>query len=414
MTNEDFFCIFALMKMTETLRRFVVEHSEEDVLKLLLNASRHKDIDIKFAAMQIAARRRAKEKLPSWHANSFLLFPSELSVEQSSSEDTALYKQRLIDCNDVLCDLTGGLGVDVYFFSRKVRQAMYIEKNEAYCDAARDNMKQLKALNIEIVHGDSASIVKSKDSPVLADVNVFFIDPARRSPEGKRVFAIEDCEPDLIKLWPFLCEKQCKIIVKLSPMLDISRVLALLPGIGEVHVVSVKNDCKELLVVTNPSTQEHSDIHFHCINFTSQDIEQSFYFNLSQEQMGVAPLAKCIGRYLYEPNASVLKAGAYNMAALHFGLEKVHVNSHLYTSETLESSFAGRIFEVDQVYIFNNRLCKILSAEIPKANISTRNFPLSAGELRKRIRIAEGGDVYLFATTFSDNKKVIIKCSKKT
>ena len=399
------------MKMSGILRKFIHDHSEDDLPELLLNASRYKEVDVKKAVGQIKARLCIKDKLPTWYSDDRLFFPSSLAAEQCSSEVTALYKQRLIKSDDCICDLTGGLGVDAFFFAQKARRVIYVEKNQEYCDAAQYNMDALGAFRVLVVNADAADIVVNNDGRV-SDVNVFFIDPARRGEGNKRLFAISDCEPDISKIWPILCEKRCGIIVKLSPMLDISQVLAQLSDVGEMHVVSVKNECKELLVVARTSLDECVDNQIFCVNFTSGGNEQMFRFSLSDEQTATVRLAETVGRYLYEPNSSILKAGAYKSVALRYEVDKLHVSSHLYTSNHIVSSFPGRIFEVEDIIPFGSKVCKVLSSEIPQANLSVRNFPSSVDELRKRTRITDGGDTYLFATTLSDNKKVLIKCIK--
>ncbi|MDR1116281.1 MAG: class I SAM-dependent methyltransferase [Tannerella sp.] len=424
------------MQMTDSLRKFIHEHADDDVLQLVLKVSHYKDIDLRFAVRQIAARRQVRDKLPSWYADDNLIFPSVLAAEQCSSERTAIYKQRLVDSDDTVLDLTGGLGVDSYFLSRKARQVTYVERNAEYCETAAYNMKQLGAHNVSIRLGDAVDLITGREtglavgkadpaamlSEPLSAADVLYIDPARRGAGNKRMFAVKDCEPDLTGIWPLLREKHVKIIVKLSPMLDINQVLSQLSDVAEVHVVSVRNDCKELLVIAHDcyssdgkkpcDVSGKSGVKIYCVNFTSSDEEQSFRFCYNEEKTAVATYAKDIARYLYEPNASILKAGAYRMISSHYGLKKLHVNSHLYTSETCMSSFAGRIFEVKNVHKFDNRLCRELSAQMARANISVRNFPLSVDELRKRTRIADGGDAYLFATTLSDGKKVLIDCRK--
>ena len=399
------------MKMTEALRKFVHDHAGADLSELLLSASRYKDIDVKMAVGQMDARVRIKDKLPSWYNNDRLFFPSVMATEQCSSEITALYKQRLIQSSDCLCDLTGGLGVDAYFFSQKARRVVYVERNEDYCDAARYNLEILGASGVCVINADATDVVANNDSRI-SEANVFYVDPARRGAGNKRMFAISDCEPDMAKIWSLLRDKRCGVIVKLSPMLDITRVLAQLPGVSEVHVVSVKNECKELLVVVDALWGECSDMQIVCVNYASSGEEQLFRFSLSGEHSATARLAERVGRYLYEPNSSILKAGAYKSVALHYGVEKLHVSSHVYTSDNLVSSFPGRIFEVAGVIPFGSRMCKELMSEIPQANISARNFPLSVDDLRKRTRIVDGGDVYLFATTLADNSKVLIRCRK--
>ncbi|MDR0395156.1 MAG: class I SAM-dependent methyltransferase [Tannerella sp.] len=407
------------MEMTERLKAFIKEHAEDDVLQLVLNASRYKDVDVRFAAGQIAARRRIKDKLPEWYANDGLIYPSSLAAEQCSSGQTAHYKQRFVGREDVVCDLTGGLGVDTYFFSLKAQSLTYVEYDVSYCEAAAYNMKQLGVKNVHILNENAVELL-TKNPEKLSGINVFYLDPARRGSGNERRFALQDCEPDLTKLWPLLCNGRCKVIAKLSPMLDIKQLLSQLTGIGEVHVVSVRNDCKELLIVADTScTQRYGampdsgpDVRICCVNFTTSGEEQSFPFSYGEEKAAVAVFAGEVGHYLYEPNASVLKAGAYKTVSSRYGLKKLHVSSHLYTSDTYLPSFAGRIFEVCRVYKFDNRLCRSLSTRIPRANIAVRNFSLSADELRERTRIVDGGDVYLFASTLSDQTKVLIECRK--
>lgn len=394
------------MKQTDEFRQFVKEHAGDDLNRLLLSASRYPSIDVPFAVEQIASRRQIKDKLPSWYVNDALLFPSKISAEQCSSEQTASYKQRLVEAADSLCDLTGGLGIDSFYFSRKVSRVTYIERFPAYCDAARNNFAALGAANVTIIEGDSTQLLAG-----LPLFDVFYIDPARRGDGNKRVFALFDCEPDLPALLPELFRHAPKVIAKLSPMADIQLTLDLLPGTTEVHVLSVKNECKELLFVVERDASTASPI-IHCINFNSNDREESFTFTLENERREELHTTDGIKNYLYEPNASLLKAGAFKSVAARFGLHKLHVSSHLYTSDSPVDDFPGRRFVVEEVYPFSGKLCKNLSKEIPQANITVRNFPLSVDELRKRTKIADGGAVYLFATTLADNSKILVKCRK--
>lgn len=401
--NSSYLC---RMKQTEEFRKFVKEHAGDDLTRLLLSASRYPSIDVPFAADQIAARRQIREKLPSWYANDALLFPSKISAEQCSSEQTALYKQRLVAESDTLCDLTGGLGIDSYYFSRKARQITYIERFPAYCDAARNNFSALGVDNITVVEGDSSELASR-----LPRVDAFYIDPARRGEGNKRVYALQDCEPDLPALLPELFRHAPKVIAKLSPMADIQQTLELLPETTEVHVLSVKNECKELLFVMECETAVTLPV-IHCINYDSSGREEAFAFTLQDERSEILQLADRIGRFFYEPNASLLKAGAFKSVAVRFGLAKLHVSSHLYTSDTVVEDFPGRCFVVEEVYPFSGKLCKSLSKDIPQANMTVRNFPLSVEELRKRTKITDGGNVYLFATTLADSSKILVKCSK--
>lgn len=266
--------------MTEATKRFIREHAEDDLHALLLNASRYRDVDVQEAVVQIKARKQIKAKLPKWYNDDRLVFSSSLAVEQCSSEITALYKQRLVQSDDWLCDLTGGLGIDAYYFSQKVRRVTLIEKNNACCKAASENLCMLGATNIHFFNDDATNMLRSNDE-YLAGVNVFYVDPSRRSAGDKRLYAISDCEPDLMTIMGLLPVRY-RLIIKLSPMLDIAQVLSQIPQICEIHVVSVKNDCKELLLVTTCSAI-HADVNpvIHCVNYPSDGTEESFSLHYS-------------------------------------------------------------------------------------------------------------------------------------
>ena len=271
---------------------------------------------------------------------------------------------------------------------------------------AKHNFSALGADNITVIPADTTHFVHE-----LPEVDAFYIDPARRGDCNKRVFALPDCEPDLPALLPELLKRAPRVIAKLSPMADIQKTLELLPGTTAVHVLSVKNDCKELLFVVERGSGTVNPV-IVCVNFVSTGDESTFRFTWEEERHAELMLAGQVDQYLYEPNTSVLKAGAFKQIAVRMEVRKLHVSSHLYTSGQLVASFPGRSFRVDEVLPFTGKLCKILSKTIPQANITVRNFPLSVEELRKRTKIADGGSVYLFATTLSDGEKVLIKCTK--
>lgn len=412
---------------TYNFQLFVHEHANDDPEELLLHASRYPKVDVKEAVIHIKAKRRIKDKAPAWYQDDRLIFPSELSAEQCSSELTAKYKQRFVQPNDLLCDLTGGMGVDAYYFSQKVGHVTYIDRDEACCRAAQSNFQTLGAANIETITGDAVELLAKN---LLRDITVFYIDPSRRDTGNKRVYAINDCEPDLMKIFALL-PAPYRIIIKLSPMLDIKETLSMIPSVQEVHVVSIKNDCKEFLVISD-SVQTKRGLHedvfsdyrsagfeskqcnpaVYCVNYVSKEVVQSFHFRLQDEQVAEVSYVSYAGRYLYEPNASLLKAGAYKSVAMQYSVKKLHPSSHLYTSDQPAMTFPGRIFKVTDVIPFNNRICKSLSSVIPQANITVRNFPLSVDAFRKRTHICEGGDIYLFATTLSDNQKALLICHK--
>lgn len=393
--------------MTPALMAFIQAHLSDDPDRLLLSASRYPEIDMPFVVAQITARRQIKEKLPTWYQQEQLLFPAKIAAEQCSSEQTALYKQQLVTEGDTLCDLTGGLGIDSYYFSRRVKQVYYIERFPSYCEVARANMATLGARNVAVLEGDSTQWLDQ-----LPAIDVFYVDPARRGEGNKRMFALSDCEPNLTQLLPRLLAKAPRVIAKLSPMADLRQTLALLPTTQAIHILSVKNECKELLFVIGREPRE-SAVPIHCVHLTKQAAsDECFVCSLEAEQQAASHLATTLRRYLYEPNASVLKAGAFKQVACQFPVEKLQVSSHLYTSDHYVDRFPGRRFEVDEVIPFHSKSCKQLAGQSLQANVTTRNFPLTVEALRKKCRIREGGDIYLFATTGPKEEKLLIRTHK--
>lgn len=418
------------MKLTDTLRAFIREHAADDLTRLLLSASRYPEIDVPEAVRQIAARRQIRDKLPSWYANDALYFPARTAAEQCSSEPTAHYKAALIPCGATLCDLTGGLGIDTYYFSRRAGQVVYMERFPAYAEAARHNFACLGAGNIRVIEGDSTALCETVEG-----IDVFYIDPARRGEGNRRVFALADCEPDLTRLLPRLLDKAPTVLAKLSPMADLRLTLDLLPGTTAVHILSVRNECKELVFridreaakdgrsgkTADPSAGHDAAAHpdapasspqITCVNFTASGKQETYAFTLPEEAAALAPPATAVAAYLYEPNASILKAGAFKSIAFRLHVAKLHASSHLYTSDRLAGDFPGRMFRVEEVIPFHGKSVKNLCRALPQANLTVRNFPLSADELRKRLKLKEGGDTYLFATTLADGEKVLIRCVK--
>ncbi|MGL4292863.1 MAG: THUMP-like domain-containing protein [Bacteroidales bacterium] len=389
-----------MLKTDTTTLRFINEHMQEDAAKLLLAASRYPDLDMAFIADQILARKQIKDKLPEWYANPDIILPSRIAAEQCSSYQTAAYKQRLI-AGDTVCDLTGGLGADTYYISKATRKSFYIERFAEYCEAARHNFCCLNANHIEVIHADSQEIE-------IPFADTIYLDPARRSGVNKRLFDLQECEPDIVGMRSLLFEKAKRIVVKVSPMADISRTLSLLPETREIHVLSVKNECKELILLLDKETV-NEDVQVVCVNYNTDGSENTFSFFLQEEENAFPEYAFEIGKFLYEPNASIMKSGAFRSISTKFNLQKLHINSHLYTSDAPVENFPGRIFRVTQTHDFASSQIKKLSGNIPKANITVRNFPLSVDELRKKTKIKEGGSTYLFATTIQNGKKVLIE-----
>ena len=395
----------------KSIQDFILEYSDFDTNKLRLK-NIQADFDVAWAIQQIEARKKIRDKLPTWASNMYIVFPSILSTEQCSSELTARYKQNLIIPGDTV-DLTGGLGVDSFFFSQKSDHVVYVEQLAGYCRAAKQNFKNLCTDNITVMHDNCINFLQNNDR----HFQNIYIDPARRSSCNKRIFAIDECEPNVIELMPVLFQCGKRIIIKVSPMVDITATLSLLPDISEVHVVSVKNECKELLLVIDTELEKSSDRDtiIHCIQINSFDNISDFTFGIKQEKgLPYSTFCKSIKKYLYEPNTSILKAGAYKSIAIEYDIEKLQANSHLYTSDNYISNFPGRKFEIIETVTFNSKNIKDIKTKYPQTNLSTRNFPLTTAELQKKLKTKDGGDLYLFATTLSNDNKVLIICKKAT
>ena len=391
------------MQISETTLRFIEEHLQADVRSLALQASKYPDVDMSAAITQIAGRRTAEAKIPSWHRTPGLLYPPHLSMEQCSSEATARYKASLMQ-GDTFADLTGGFGIDCSFLSRGFRRAHYVERQAVLCRLAEHNFPLL-GLSIEVHNEDGVEYLKR-----MEPVDCLYLDPARRDGHGGKTVAISDCEPDICALEDMLVEKAGKVMVKLSPMLDLSLALKSLKTVHEVHIISVNQECKELLLIL--SRQPSENICIHCEHILSSGESQHYSFTQEAEKQAECPLTPVVGIYLYEPNASLLKAGAYRTPTRHYPVRKLHPSSHLYTSDDYIAHFPGRRFMVEAVSGFGKKELKSFLQGIDKANLTIRNFPSSVAELRKRLKLKEGGDIYLFATTLADESKVLIKCSR--
>jgi hypothetical protein len=364
-------------------------------------------VDVLFALKQIAGRQAIEHKIPSWYAVDELIFPLSLSLEQASSEATAQYKASLVQ-GDSMIDLTGGFGVDCAFLSGRFDTVVYVEAQAELCEIARYNFSLLKKDNIRVVCSDAVSYLK-KTKPV----HCIYLDPARRSKAGRKTVFISDCEPDAGLIKPDLLEKAATVMIKLSPMLDIALALQMFPETKSVHVVSVGNECKELLFVLKKGHPEEAAIH--CVNLYPKKAEnQLFSFLRSEEKESPASYTSVVESYLYEPNASLLKAGAYKSVAHAYGLGKLHPDSHLYTSENYIPDFPGRIFHVLFVSSFNKPELKAKLCHVDTAHIAVRNFPDTVNRLRQKLQLKEGGDLYLFATTLYNGKKVLIGGVKKS
>ncbi|MDR1518225.1 MAG: SAM-dependent methyltransferase [Dysgonamonadaceae bacterium] len=391
------------MQLTTEQRDFILKHEREDVRELALRFSRE---DLPFVLSQIAGRQMAADKIFSWYERVGMVYPPHFSIEQASSEIAARYKSSLVPQGlQSFADLTGGMGVDFSFFAPKFQRAVYVERDAGLCEIARANFRCLGLENAEIHCSDGETFLRE-----AYKFDFVFLDPSRRDDAGRKVFRMEDCSPDLTAIKTLLLEKSGAAMVKYSPMLDISQALKGLGRVAEVHIVSVDNECKELLFVLSETSDEEP----RClaVNLKKSGDRETFSFALLEERQATIPFAKQLQRYLYEPNASILKAGAFKSVAKRYGVEKLQVNSHLYTSERLIVDFPGRIFEIADSCVPNKRELKSFLSGVKKANIAVRNFPMTVAEIRKKTGLENGGDVYLFATTLADERKVWVKCRK--
>ena len=342
-----------------------------------------------------------KKKVPEWSDNEDLLFPTHLPIEQCSSEATARYKAKLLQGNS-LADLTGGLGIDTYYLSQNFQQTDYVERQPELSDLAKHNFAQLKA-RIKVWNETAENYLIGCEPK-----DCFYLDPARRDLYGRKTVSIGDCTPDVLTIQDLLFQKADYVMVKLSPMLDISKALEELKHVKEVHVLAVNNECKELVFLMQRGFWGQPTL-FAANLLTNQPVES---FTFSEEHDCPLHLADHIGQYLYEPNAALMKAGCYRLLTERYGVLKLHKNSHLYTSETLVSSFPGRVFVVEGSAAYNKKVKNILLSGLDKANLAVRNFPLSVDALRKTLKIKEGGETYLFATTLRNEEKVIVRTKK--
>ena len=331
-------------------------------------------------------------------------------MEQCSSEVTARYKTTIVEAfggrHEQFADLTGGFGIDCSFLSALFSHATYVERQEMLCEAARHNFPLLGLEHINVCHADGTDYLRD-----MTSTDWLFLDPARRDGHGGKTVAIADCEPDVATLEPLLLEKAEHVLIKLSPMLDLTQALHTLQRVSEAHIVSVGNECKELLLIlTRGDMTEPDRVPIRCINLPTD--QAAFSFTRQEEQDTACPYAPTLRTYLYEPNASLLKAGAFRSLANAYKAEKLHPNSHLYTSDMPLPDFPGRMFRIDGWCGFGKKEVKSLLGENRKANITVRNFPATVAELRKRLKLAEGGNIYLFATTLAEGQKVLVRCSK--
>ena len=387
--------------MNDKTRDFIEQNLNADIRQLALKGCRDKDVDLDAAIRQIAGRQTARRKLPSWAALDGILYPPHLNMEQCSSEQTARYKARICSSHPsskTLVDLTGGFGVDFAFMSEAFDEATYVERNSELFAISSANMKIL-APKAKCLNEDGLEVLHRLDH-----VSMIFMDPARRDHHGARTYGISDCTPNVLEIKDELLQKADVVMLKLSPMLDWHKAISDLGEqyIKEVHIVSVQNECKELLIVMQQQPAEPPTVY--CVN----DDSVFSYHPSSISSNHISHHSSLI--YLYEPNASIMKAGCFAEIEQAFEVSQLAPNSHLFASDQAIEDFPGRKFRVTAVTSMNKQELKQALKDIRQANIAVRNFPMSVADLRKRLKLSEGGNDYIFATTLTEGKKVLIIC----
>ena len=463
--------------MNQATQDFIRQHQDEDVRQLAFLGSKYPEVDMPFALDQIRGRKMARVKLPRWASLEGIIYPPHISMEQCSSESTALYKAelaaRLLGLpasssgtemkaeNEIeFVDLTGGFGVDFsYIAARLGVKSMYVERQAHLCEAAKENFERLGLKNAIVKNGDGIEVLHSflpkKDDAASADdslgiiydqplsllktklgLKLIFIDPARRDDAGNKVVSLKDCTPDVTVLQEEMLSKADYVIIKLSPMLDWHRPISELSHVREVHIISVNNECKELLLVLSARNMDEMEassadgvggteeaegtdgavkyagkLRIYCVNDA-----QSFVCDESDMETSsvkIAPSTLEEMQYLYEPNASLMKAGCFGVLSGRYDARMLSKNSHLFVSQAPIEAFPGRSFRIIAISSFNKKELKRHLSGITKANIAARNFPLSVAELRKRLKLKDGGETYIFATTLSDESHVLMITEKK-
>lgn len=445
--------------MNDETREFVAMHRNEDVRELALKAKRVEGLDLPLALDQIAGWQIARKKLPQWASCEGIVYPPHISMEQCSSQFTAQYKSeiaqtlfataatvrarmsdsaesdnqttksepRLSDspesdtlvARSSMVDLTGGFGVDFSYLARGFSQATYVERQRHLCELAEHNMAALGLDQARIVCGDGVEYLRQMDP-----VDFIYLDPARRDEHGSRTYAIEDCTPNVLELRDLLLAKSRFTLVKLSPMLDWRKAVVDFDGtVREVHIVATGNECKELLLVLGRPAQANARDSvdgagsYQCLAprvFCVNDNQRIDYDSAAYTQglrIGGKPLPEA-KNYLYEPNASIMKAGCFDLVEERFGVTQVGPSSHLFVSATPVADFPGRGFAIEAIGGMNKKDIKRLLNGTKQANIAVRNFPLTAPQLRKKLKLADGGPVYLFGTTMQGCDHVLLRTSK--
>lgn len=385
-----------------TNEEFIAQNKDADV-KMLALKKVPEDINLRYCLQQIAGQQVAEKKLPLWARTEGIVYPVKLSLEQCSSEQAAFYKQQIVarllpGKRQGMVDLTGGFGIDFTYLAKLFAEADYVEQNKDLCEIAQHNFPLLGLSKVRI-HNE----ICEEFFDEMGDFCLVYLDPSRRDADGRKVISLSDCSPNIETIQTELLEHAPIVMVKLSPMLDIDDTLRRLNNVSEVHVVSVSGECKEILLVLRRESE--GTLRYYCTNITSK--VQTFCSDARNSDPIIAPH---LDHYLYEPNASILKAGMQNALCHAYDVGKLHPFSHLFISAHFIDNFPGRAFVIEDYCSFAKKDLKRMLSNISQCNLTVRNFPATVAELRKRLKLREGGDIYLFATTLSDGSHVLLRC----
>ncbi len=393
-----------MKRFTDREIKFIEDNEGKDVdgLRLKYSAKGDSDFDLDLCLDQIEARNRFERKLPSFFKIRGVVFPPRMNLEQSSSEQTALYKQGLIKKGETLVDLTSGFGADSFFLAKKASRVVCVERDGTLSRLCAFNFRLAGLTNCEFVNGSCEQYLQEMDR-----VDVIYIDPSRRDEHKNRLLSLSSFSPDVLKLMPQLTDKASRVIVKLSPMTDLKLLRQEVEYLTDIHIVSLRNECKEVLAVI--SKVEDKPLMYHCVNILEQKTDcTDFFFEKAVANLDSVKFSSEMKKFFFEPNSSFLKAGIFTPLCMKYNVEKLHPNTHLFTSDERIGDFEGRGFE-----LLEQRHAGIKALrDIERANITVRNFPWTVETIRKRTKIKEGGDLYLFFTTLLGERKVCLLARK--
>lgn len=385
--------------LTPEVQQFIKDNYKKDIPSLVLKGSPFTHVELQDLLQQIESKRKAEKKLPNWFSNNRIVYPKKISLEQCSSEITAEYKASIVS-GDSLIDVTGGFGIDAYYFSKQFKEVTYCEINEELAEIVQHNLSELGVDNVRVKTTNGIRFLKEIKTPF----DVLFVDPSRRDDVKGKVFLLKDCMPYLPPKIEFLLSRAKTLLIKVSPLLDISNTIRELQFVSEIHIVAVHNEVKELLFVVTKDSD--TAIRIQTVNFQHGAVQQ-FGFEYGDTSYSNYEMPQ---HYLYEPNAAVLKSGGFHHLTHCYDVFKLQEHSHLYTSETL-LEFPGRAFEIEAVFPYDKKKITKHLEEL-KANITTRNFPKSVAQIRKELKLKDGGKTYLFCTKNMKQKLICLVCKK--